>query len=150
MKKLIASALVLSTVLFTYQSMTAKSAHALLVFDALVGADLPASGEVYVTPLGVLLAIILLPVVVLDEKSPSAGTPSVTTQDLLNNGYTADQVANIQKDQATMVTQLQAQGLKMVVEPNSTFSQIQTALQQKFPGVSNDYVQFVADYAGAR
>jgi hypothetical protein len=119
------------------QAFQPREAKAVLLVEAASG------GYIDFNVPEIVLCVVALPICLLDQKAAPASAYS--RQDLLDNGYSADQVALIEHDQTVVMTALQAKHEQMVVQRNDTRMTLARALRGIDPHVSEEYIGFVAD-----
>lgn len=119
------------------QAFQPREAKALLLVEAATG------GPVFINVPTVLLCVFLLPICLLDQKAPPS--TAYSKQDLLDNGYSKDQVSTIERDQTVIMSALHDRHQSMVVEKTDTRATLAGALREIDPSVSDEYVDFVAD-----
>lgn len=94
----------------------------------------PYNSLILVVPAGTLFCLIVLPFCILDQK---AQVSHVSEQDLLNNGYTQDQVRNIVTGQTAVLDYMGTHDMKSATQ----FKEALTALKDQ---LNSDYLDFVA------
>lgn len=85
----------------------------------------------------VALCVVLLPFCLLDEKAEAG---QISQQDLLDNGYSSEQVSSILSGQEAVMSYLTANGLRL---SGSGSSQELAAVLSQVPGVTQGYLDFV-------
>jgi hypothetical protein len=91
---------------------------------------------------GAILCVLLLPVCLLDEKS---GSQTMTSADLAANGYSSEQIKEIDQDQAKLQAALKAQKLSIKLEAHDTAITVKEKLEPLVPEISDTYVSFLVD-----
>jgi hypothetical protein len=140
-------------VLVATQSLAVKPAQA-LIFESLGGDsrqqfDGPWPVVLAETVVAEALCIAFLPICVLDETQPDSPS-ALTDQDLLDNGWTKDQIANIRTSQAQSLAILNEQKISASLSPGETRASLAAGLRKLNPAVSPDYIQFMGDEAGLK
>lgn len=93
------------------------------------------------SPIVFLSCILLLPLCLLgDDKTVQSATP----QDLLDNGYTVEEIAAIQSGQERLVQYLNAHGMKDFTQAPGKQS-VAARLQQLIPNIEPEFVQFYTE-----
>ncbi len=94
----------------------------------------PLNAVIIIVPAGALFCVILLPFCILDEK---AQVSQVSEQDLLNNGYTKEQIKNIEDGQTAVLTYMGTHNMKSADQYHQAVETLKNQL-------NSDYLEFVA------
>lgn len=85
--------------------------------------------------------VILLPLCLLDEKTNAKST-AISSADLLANGYSAEDIQQIQSDQAVLLENMKTAHVKLVIKKTDTRESIQSDIHTLYPGASAVYMDF--------
>lgn len=128
-------------------ALTPQKANAYILIDQTIGVgmttDLLYLGLLEGDTESVLVAVgcvLLLPLCLLDQKSTSSA--AVTTADLAANGYSADEIKQIQKDQSILLQNLKLDHAKLIIRDTDTKASIEQDIRSMNPTVSQTYLDF--------
>lgn len=96
-------------------------------------------------PLATLLCLVFLPTCILDEKA--AANASVASQELMANGYTAGEAAQIVADNHAFLAELSARHEKLVITKDDNKETAEQGIRSVLPTASAVFVDYAADQA---
>ncbi len=94
---------------------------------------------------GGLLCLILLPICLLDEET---NAPSVSSESLLEQGYSPREVTTIMTEQGKMSELLLQQQARLVVTETDSRESIRRDILSVMPTASDTYINFVLETKG--
>lgn len=136
MKKNLLNTLVAVSMVMGINMSTPQKADALLLVAVGSGGTGGMDGA------GMLLCLVLLPICILDKHQ---GDQNMTAKDLVDNGYTKDEIQQIMSDQQMISTSLKAKNLKIVVGSTDNSNTLERDIRKVYPGVSQTYLKFLAE-----
>ncbi len=126
-------------------SLNSVPSHALIALGA-VDTDYMRTQNAAQNASQTFLCLILLPFCILDAKAPQIN--GVTEQELAANGYSKEEIVQIQRDQQALSAILRQKKATLKIAPQDTRASVEQDLRSLHPNISDVYVEYFTEKSG--